>query len=160
MLQSSSIGGNSCNGRGSGNGNGEDNGNGKDSGSGRGELLWWVTVGGFRTHLKPETPNPLPPVVSHCLPLPPVRAMGSGASVRSPVRRWIGPKAKKSYDAMNGEAKAKFRMHWAQREIQNMKETFSKGGGGELEKEEEVEKEDWVVYNSMTERYEFLYVKN
>ena len=29
-----------------------------------------------------------------------------------------------------------------------------------MEKEEEVEKEDWVVYNSMTERYGFLYVKN
>ena len=71
MLQSSSIGSNSCNGRGSGNGNGEDNGNVKDSGSGRGELLWWVTVGGCRTHLKPETPNPLPPVVSHCLPFAP-----------------------------------------------------------------------------------------
>ena len=71
MLQSSSIGSNSCNGRGSGNGNGEDNGNGKDSGSGRGELLWWVTVGGCRRHLKLETRIPLPPVVPHCLPFAP-----------------------------------------------------------------------------------------
>ena len=71
-----------------------------------------------------------------------------------------GSKDKIAYGKMGRDAKKQFRLTWAKKEIQNMKETFSKGGGGELEKEEEVEKVDWVVYNSMTERYEFLYVKN